>query len=279
MRSATLTVPGATLYYEIRGTGPLLLSIPGGGGDAGVFDEMADVLERHFTVVALDPRGHSRSTLDDSTADRRIATQSEDAYRLLTHLSERPAFVFGTSAGAVVCLELLARHPDRVRRMVVHEPPCLAALPDAAEHLAMIEEVHELFRTAGIGPAMARFLTGMGEKTTPPPNTPDLPPRIVELRARLAANTPAMLEHELREITSYQPDYAALATVADRLIPAVGRVGDDTLPHRSTVEIATRLGRTVTEFPGGHNGIRTDAAEFAHRLVEVLAPEVESDSV
>jgi pimeloyl-ACP methyl ester carboxylesterase len=45
MRSATLPVPGATLYYEVRGTGPLLLSIPGGGGDAGVFDEMAAILE------------------------------------------------------------------------------------------------------------------------------------------------------------------------------------------------------------------------------------------
>ena len=29
-RSATLKVPGATLYYEVWGSGPLLLVIPGG---------------------------------------------------------------------------------------------------------------------------------------------------------------------------------------------------------------------------------------------------------
>lgn len=43
--------------------------------------------------------------------------------------------------------------------------------------------------------------------------------------------------------------------------------------------IAARLGRTVTEFPGGHNGIRTDTAEFARRFVDILAPGAEVDSV
>ena len=32
----TLKVPGATLYYEVRGTGPVLLCIPGGPTDAGM---------------------------------------------------------------------------------------------------------------------------------------------------------------------------------------------------------------------------------------------------
>ncbi|WP_157228694.1 hypothetical protein [Nocardia brevicatena] len=40
-----------------------------------------------------------------------------------------------------------------------------------------------------------------------------------------------------------------------------------------------RLGRPVTESPGGHNGIRTDAEEFARRLVDVLPPGAEADSV
>ena len=32
-KSDTLRVPGASLYYEVRGSGPLLLMIAGGGGD------------------------------------------------------------------------------------------------------------------------------------------------------------------------------------------------------------------------------------------------------
>jgi hypothetical protein len=41
MESRTLPVPGATLYLEARGSGPVLLLITGGPTDAGMFTELA----------------------------------------------------------------------------------------------------------------------------------------------------------------------------------------------------------------------------------------------
>ncbi|WP_280363732.1 alpha/beta fold hydrolase [Nocardia wallacei] len=279
MRSETLAVPGATLYYELRGDGPLLLLIPGGGGDAGVFDAAAEVLARHFTVAALDPRGCSRSTLDPGEpADQRVAVQSDDAYRLLAQLTDEPAFVCGTSNGAIVGLDLLARHPDRIRALVAHEPPCFAVLPDAATHLAMVEEVYTLFRTEGLAAASARFLAGIGGAMKPAPDVSELPPRTAELWQRLAANAPRMFAHELRQFTAYTPDYAALARVSDRLIPAAGRETRGSLPYRPIAEIAARLSLEVTEFPGAHNGLRTDAVDFARQLIEILTPRTRQDS-
>jgi hypothetical protein len=38
MKAQALQLPGATLYYETRGSGPVLLLIAGGGTDAGVFE-------------------------------------------------------------------------------------------------------------------------------------------------------------------------------------------------------------------------------------------------
>ncbi|MBF4998787.1 alpha/beta hydrolase [Nocardia sp. BSTN01] len=273
MRSDTLAVPGATLYYELRGDGPLLLSIPGGGGDAGVFDEMAEVLQRHFTVVALDPRGYSRSVLDHGPERQQVAVQADDAARLLAHLNDEPAFVFGTSNGAIVGLDLLARHPGRVRTLVAHEPPCFAVLPDADLHLAMVEEVYALLHTEGVAAAGARFLASIGPAMKPSPEVSQLSERAARMWARLAANGPLMIEHELREFTSYTPDYPALALVSDRLVLAVGRETRGCLPYRPAAEIAARLGSAVVEFPGAHNGIRTEAVEFAHQLIEVLAAE------
>ncbi|AHH19451.1 alpha/beta hydrolase family protein [Nocardia nova SH22a] len=270
MRSDTLPVPGATLYYEVRGNGPLLLSIPGGGGDAGVFDDMAEVLERHFTVVALDPRGYSRSLLEHGPEDQRVAVQADDAARLLAHLTAEPAFVCGTSNGAIVGLDLLARYPDRVRALVAHEPPCFAVLPDADEHLTMVEEVYALLHTDSVAAAGARFLAGIGPAMKPAPDIAELSDRAARMWTRLAANGPVMIEHELREFTSYTPDYRALAQVADRLVLAIGRETRGCLPCRPAMEIAARLGLDVTEFPGAHNGIRTDAGDFANRLIEVL---------
>jgi acetyltransferase/esterase len=57
-------VPGARLYYETRGTGPLLLLIADANGDANVFPPLADLLAANLTVVTYDRRGYTRSVLD-----------------------------------------------------------------------------------------------------------------------------------------------------------------------------------------------------------------------
>ncbi|MFD0000189.1 alpha/beta hydrolase [Nocardia sp. NPDC127526] len=273
MRHDYLRVPGATLFYEVRGGGPLLLLLPGGGGDAAVFDPIADALAARFTVVSLDPRGYSRSTLDDGPQDQRVDVQSDDAYQLIATLTDEPAYVFGGSSGAIVALDLLARHPESVRRMVAHEPPCFAVLPDAEAQSAFVEEVYTLFRTAGPGAAGARFLEGIGGTMKPMPDPAGLPSRAAAMIGRLMANGPLMMEHELRQFTSYVPDIEALRPVADRLVPASGRETGTQLPARPAAVLAAELGLEVTEFPGGHSGFTDEPAAFTRRLVtSLLAP-------
>jgi len=267
----TLRVPGATLYHEIRGGGPVLLMLPGGGGDANGFDDMAELLAPHFTIVAIDARGYSRSPLDGGAPEpQRVEVQSDDAYRLLTHLTDEPAHIVGGSNGAIVGLDLLSRHPDRIHTLLAHDPPCFAVLPDAAEQHAFVEEVVTLARTEGIAAASARFLAGIGGAMKPSPAPDNLPPDRAAMWARTAANAPIMIEYEMREFTSYLPDYAALTAVRDRLILGVGRESRHLLPSRPAAEIAARIGLEVTEFPGMHNGMRAEAREFATRVIELL---------
>jgi hypothetical protein len=56
----------AELYCECRGSGPLLLLITGGMGDAGFYSSAADILANEFTVLNYDRRCNSRSTGDRS---------------------------------------------------------------------------------------------------------------------------------------------------------------------------------------------------------------------
>ena len=60
----TLRVAGATLFYRVRGTGPLLLILAGGHGDADATDAICEQLIDRYTVVTYDRRGLSRSTID-----------------------------------------------------------------------------------------------------------------------------------------------------------------------------------------------------------------------
>ena len=96
----TLSVPGARLYYERRGTGPLLLLI-GSPMDSTGFAGLATALAHRYTIVTYDPRGIGNSSREDATHDVTPGQQADDVQRLLAAHGDAPADVFGSSGGAV----------------------------------------------------------------------------------------------------------------------------------------------------------------------------------
>src|SRR5919205_1011207 len=156
-REKTLKVPGAMLYYEVRGSGPTLLCISGGPTDAGMFTDLASRLADRYTVVSYDQRGHSRSPLEGAPEDIPVALHADDAAAVLAAVGEEPAYVYGNSGGATIGLELVARHPDLVRTLVAHEPPIMELLPDADRWRATFREIDETYHAAGVFPAMGVF--------------------------------------------------------------------------------------------------------------------------
>jgi pimeloyl-ACP methyl ester carboxylesterase len=267
----TLTVPGATLYYEVRGAGPVLLLIPGGNGDAGPFERVANALAGRYTVASYDRRGFSRSPLNEPPDDRRrLDTDIDDAIHLLDHLTDDPAYVFGSSSGAIVALNLMARHPDRVRIVVAHEPPLAPLLPDAEAHLEFLDEVYETYRHSGVDSAMQKFNAGIGQHVPQLPQGMELPPQVVDMVSRIQRNFAFWLEHELRQYPRAVPDLAALEAVSTRVVLAGGRGSREHFPYRPNLILAERLSREVVDFPGDHIGYVTYPADFAAQLADLL---------
>ena len=274
MKTQTLKVPGATLYYETRGSGPVLLMIAGGGTDAGVFEAIAPILAEDYTIVTYDPRGNSRSPLDGALEDQRIDIHSDDAGRLLEAVTTEPAIVFGTSSGAVVGLDLIARHPSQVAKLIAHEPPLLEMLPDAATWHAVNEHVYEIYQREGADAAMHAWAVGVGlEGAMQPPAVP-LSPEVAATMARMAGNMDLFFGHELLPFTHYRPDLALLSAHKERIVLAGGLETRDHLAgqfaHRPAALLAEHLGTQVAEFPGDHGGYGANAVTFAARLREIL---------
>src|ERR671937_2670507 len=94
VQTSTLKVPGASLYVEVRGIGPVLLCITGGPTDAGMLTDLATRLADRYTVVAYDQRGHSRSPLDGDPEDLPPRVHADDAAAILRDLAREPAFVY-----------------------------------------------------------------------------------------------------------------------------------------------------------------------------------------
>jgi pimeloyl-ACP methyl ester carboxylesterase len=265
-----LPVPGATLHYEVSGSGPVLLLIAGGGSDTGIFGGIVGQLSADYTVVAYDPRGNSRSRYDGAPAEESVQRSAEDALAVLEAVAgDEPAYVLGTSSGAITGLELITRHPDRVRMLVAHEPPAVEVLPDAVDARAFFQDVYDTYHRDGLEAADLLFAvgTGMDQDELPPE---DLLPEFVELFERMRANAGDFYQHKLLPFTRYQPDLDALKAVADKIVPAAGLVSAEYLPGRPIQILAEHLGWPVVTFPGGHTGYASHPAPFATLLARIL---------
>lgn len=267
-----LEVPGARLRYEVRGSGPVLLLIHGGIGDAGVFAPVAGLLADDYTVVTYDRRGNSRSPLVGAGvgAPVVIEQESDDARRLLAAVGGGPAYVLGSSSGAVIGLDLLAGQPDAVTRLVAHEPPVLSLLPDGRQLIDLIEETKRLRETDGDEAAMARFGASLGGTEEPGAEFEpglDVDP---EVEGRMMGNVRRFFTAEASAVIRYRPDLAALSDLAARLLLVVGEESGDQYPARAGRAVAAAVGAPLVEFPSQHWGYTLRPRRFADALRAVL---------
>lgn len=264
----TLAVPGARLYYEVSGSGPVLLLIPGGALDADSFAPLAARLKDDYTVVRYDPRGISRSRLDGPAEDVAVERHADDAQRLLLAIGHEPALVLGSSGGAVIGLALATRHPAQVRTLVAHEPPLEALLPEGSPYRGGNRALYDTYRAEGVGPAMEQFLAASGLDDSGPPSEPT--PEMMAATAGAPRNFEFFLAHYLLPITAYQPDIAVLRGGSSRVVVGVGEETVGQGAHETALALAERLGTEAVSFPGDHLGYVSQADAFADKLRAVL---------
>jgi pimeloyl-ACP methyl ester carboxylesterase len=266
-------VPGAKLFYKVRGDGPVLLVLPGGPGDADVVDGLAAAVGDHYTVVSYDRRGLSRSTIDNARHPTGIGTHSDDACRILAAVTDGPAYVFGSSLGALIALDLVTTRPEKVRLLVAHEA-ALADLLDEPERSQVKSRQHQIeatFEKAGLAPAMQELiaLTGRFGDDPEPEVRPERPSG--EQMSRHAANMQFFLRHDAPYAHRYKLNRDALRHGAKRIVPAAGQLSRDTMPYRCARALARSLDRDLEEFPGNHSGYASRPHAFGAELHRVFS--------
>ncbi|GAA0969021.1 alpha/beta hydrolase [Actinocorallia libanotica] len=266
-----LPVPGATLYYETRGTGPVLLISQSGEGDAGRSTDLVDLLCATRTVVTYDRRGLSRSTLKDPGRGATMAEHADDVHRLLAELTDEPAAMLGCSLGAVIGLHLAVRHPAQIHTLIAHEPVAPRLLPAAERirHEHELAEIQQIYRSEGLASAFKAIAEVLGIDTAQPDAEPDLTPQ--PMTPGRVANFDFFLEHDFTAVIGDALPVSELTGTTTRIIPAAGRTTPrDVFDRRCAEQLAALLGTELAEFPGGHNGNTTHPRAYAARLLDVL---------
>ncbi|KIW20484.1 hypothetical protein PV08_01059 [Exophiala spinifera] len=272
----SLEVPGATLYYEVVGNGPLLLCISGGSGSADYWRPLVNQLKDNFTVAIYDRRGFSRSYLSatvDQDYEHRIETDADDASALIKYLSpaEQPVKILANSSGAVVSLVLLLRHPDLVDTLVCHEPPALKVLPDREDLTAKQLDIYQTYRRSGIPAALKKFAALYKVKDA------EFPIFQASMDARrgpfVGQNSIYWFEREIPVYPLQDFDLQALAKYKKKLILAAGEDTDPSAPHyRANESLAKICAKELTIVPGGHTGFATHPVEWAEALIKIAPP-------
>jgi pimeloyl-ACP methyl ester carboxylesterase len=264
--AATLDVPGATLYYEVRGRGPAVL-LAGAPMNADAFAPLADLLAADHTVLTADPRGISRSTVDDRDRDSTPEMRADDLAALLTHLDAGPAVALGSSGGAITVLALAQAHPGLVHTVIPHEPPLDQLLPDREALLAATEDMIASYLAGDVFGAWKQFMAVANIQ---------MPDFVIEQMflsdrsPRTVADEHFQYAHMLRPGVRWIPDLDALRAGGVRVVPGIGEQSSGQLCDRATRALATGLGIEPAMFPGGHIGFVEDPAAFEARLRAVL---------
>jgi pimeloyl-ACP methyl ester carboxylesterase len=115
-----LTNPEGRIAYDVDGSGPLIVLVPGMGDLRATYRFIAPALrEAGYRVVATDLRGHGES--DASFASYGDAETASDIVALVQELGG-PAVIVGNSMGAGAAVIAAAEHPELVSGLVLVGP-------------------------------------------------------------------------------------------------------------------------------------------------------------
>jgi len=113
-----LDLHGTRIWYADYGprTGSPVLLLHGGPANSSYYGQLVPVLvERGFRVVAMDSRGHGRSTRSPEPLTYHL--MAGDVLALLDSLDIRKVSIVGWSDGGIVGLDLAIHHPERLAKL------------------------------------------------------------------------------------------------------------------------------------------------------------------
>ncbi len=251
VEESTVLVDGMHLFYCKAGRGPALVLVHGLVGSSQNWDQNIQFLARFRTVYALDlaNMGHSDRVAGidpglEAAADRLAAAM--DA------LGVRRADIAGHSHGGAISMMLAARHPAKVRRLVLFAP----ANPfcDFCRPLIRFYQTRIGVAFAYLVPRLPRAL----HKTALSRMYGD-PKRVHEgaLEGYTRGMNAGTVEHILGIVRSWTTDMAALGevlgTVASLPTLLIWGEQDRAVGVRSGERLAEMLGARLMVIPGvGH---------------------------
>lgn len=245
------------IAYECDGNGPTLLIVHGGTGDHTRWTPLFPFFKPHFTVCAMDRRGHGES---EPGSDYSVQKESEDVLAVVNS-QPGPVFVLGHSIGGVFALQAALR-TNKISKLVLYEPP----LQDG-DHTAVADRMEKMIQSGKRDLALEIFLSEIVKVS----------PKAIEImKARPSWNNRvASIDIQIREIralSKYRFDAKGFTKLnTSTLLLTGGNTASPELKQATNLLMKTLPNRSLVVFEGEeHNAMDTIPQRFAEVVSKFL---------
>ncbi len=260
-----LDVNGASLAYEVSGDGRCVVFVHGTGTHRLTFGPVVDALPAAMKCVTYDRRGFGSSR---GAIARRMDQHADDLAALVQHVSSEPATIVAQSGGAVVALQLAARRPELVRRLILAEPVVHLALTPSLSALGGLAAVYGRRVIGRKEEAVVGFYQWASHRAD---GTNGYDPSPEEWQDIAVQHSDAVFR-ELRQMIVPIPSTRTIRAVACPATLVIGDVGQPVF-HRTTRRVGRLLPRaaTIDVADSGHLIAMDQPAAFAAVVAKLVA--------
>jgi pimeloyl-ACP methyl ester carboxylesterase len=251
---------GTRIAVECTGKGPSLLIVHGGTGDRSRWKPLLPLFASHFTVCAMDRRGHGES---EAGSNYSLRKEYEDVAAVVNSRSG-PVFVLGHSIGGLCALEA-AFLTNRISKLVLYEPP----LQDL-DHTAVADRMETMIRadnSIGREQALMTFLREIvmisPEGIAAMKSQASWPHRVSGIDIQI---------REIRALSKYRFDAKRMRTLkTPTLLIAGSKTASPQLKQATSALMDTLPKRTLVVFEGQeHNAMDRIPQQFAETVTNFL---------
>jgi pimeloyl-ACP methyl ester carboxylesterase len=249
---------GTRIAYETMGVGPPMVVVHGTLNDRRGWAPVLPLLAQQYTVYAMDRRGRGES---GPNADHAIEREFEDVAAVIEAAGGVPVALVGHSFGAHAALGAAALVPERVRHLVLYEPPT----PGPIAKVAFMEFATTV-KTGDLAGGVQVFMeaaVGLSTEAAAAMSRSPAWPYLVSFAETLPVEGKALIEYEFDPARFGSLKMPALFLVGSETDALLGEVLRRLLPHMPQAK--------WVEFEGhGHVATLTAPHLFAETVLSFL---------